>query len=136
VSTGLGSAPSDRGSDFREVASGTLKVVVTEDEALLREMIVRMLRLEGYLVFEFGTADATIETVDRHLRGVDLLISDIHLPQKDGLCLFDTLRQSYPELRAVFVSGDCTFKLPQGASLLSKPFDRQRLLSAVREALQ
>jgi two-component system response regulator GlrR len=80
-------------------------VVVTEDEALLREMIVRMLRLEGYLVFEFGTAEATIETVDRHLRGVDLLISDIHLPQKDGLCLFDTLRQSYPELRAVFVSG-------------------------------
>jgi len=63
---------------------------VTEDEALLREMIVRMLRLEGYLVFEFGTAEATIETVDRHLRGVDLLISDIHLPQKDGYC--DVLR--------------------------------------------
>ncbi|HKT88972.1 MAG TPA: response regulator [Candidatus Sulfotelmatobacter sp.] len=117
-------------------------LLVVDDEKVLREIIAKVLRREGYLILEAATQEAATEAVHRSGRKLDLLISDMTLPgEGGGLRLFEELRESNPELRAIFISGRTLEEvcqdgpLPEGTAFLEKPFENERLVNTVREIL-
>jgi CheY-like chemotaxis protein len=117
--------------------------VVVDDEADLADALARMLRAEGY---EVTTAASGREA--RALlanRDVDLIVSDIRMPEMDGPALFAWLQSERPELaaRVAFVTGDTLgvdavrFLARSGRPVMEKPFTRasvKRLLAEHAEA--
>jgi len=118
-------------------------LLVVDDEKVLREIIAKVLRREGYLVLEAATSDAATDAVYRFGQKLDLLISDMTLPgAAGGLWLFEELRKSNPAIRAIFISGRTLEEicqdapLPKGTSFLEKPFENDAIVEAVREILR
>jgi DNA-binding response OmpR family regulator len=119
------------------------KILIVEDDHQLREMLKQLLEGENYEVIESNDGEAAM----RILQGtkVDLIISDIIMPEKDGVSLIRDLRKNYPELKIIAVSGGSRHIDPQnplriveklGANItLTKPFKLSELLAAVRELL-
>ena len=119
----------------------TPTLLVTDDEDVLRGLLVRILRRSEYQVLDADSAESALDIVQRHDGKVDLLISDIHMRQMDGFHLFEKLRKTNPNIRAIFISGSSSeggspSRLPHATLFLGKPFDAGALLSAVRDALK
>lgn len=124
-----------RGSDGRQNAGEVRQtVLIVEDEDILRELASRVLRQAGYLVLEACRAEDAIEAVRTDVGRLDLLVSDISLPQVSGLLLFEDLRRWNDGLKALFISGYPEEALPSmggipaGAAFLGKPFENRDLL--------
>ena len=129
-------------SESRENArGGVLTLLVVDDEVILRQLAARILRRENYIVLEAGSAGAALEECARG-GPVDMLVSDVNLPDFDGFALLEQLRRNNPALKAVLMSGsslDSNVRrccVPAGTLYLEKPFDPGELVSAVRDAMQ
>jgi CheY-like chemotaxis protein len=82
------------------------RVLVVEDEALIRALIAEELRLEGFSVIEAGRADEAL-TYIKAGEQVDLIFSDIRMPGLlDGLQLAEILRDNYPDIPVILTSGN------------------------------
>jgi CheY-like chemotaxis protein len=82
------------------------RVLVVEDEALIRALIAEELRLEGFSVIEAGRADEAL-TYIKAGEQVDLVFSDIRMPGLlDGLQLAEILRDKYPDIPVILTSGN------------------------------
>jgi len=120
-----------------EDGSGTILIV--EDEASLRALLVDYVRESGYRVLEAASVQDGIATA----RGqkLDLLITDIVMPGGSGHTLASALSATYPGLGIIFMSGYAdNASLREAASLpgvtfVQKPFTLKRLLEKIREAL-
>jgi two-component system cell cycle sensor histidine kinase/response regulator CckA len=118
------------------------RVLVVEDEPLVRQLIVRVLEEEGYRVSEAENGIDALRTVGEHgQEPIDLLVTDIVMPLMSGPLLAEQLTERYPECRVLFVSG-YTAEVPMdgkkregGSKLLQKPFTRESLARTVREVL-
>ncbi|NIV11188.1 MAG: response regulator [Aliifodinibius sp.] len=112
-----------------------------EDDDQLRDMLAQLLEGENYdVITSVNGEDATriLET-----NQVDLIITDIIMPEKDGMKLIMDLRKQYPSLRIIAISGGGRHIAPQnplhiakklGAQyILTKPFELRELLGAVRD---
>ena len=119
-------APSRRGHGQR--------ILVVEDEPGVLDIIERILVADGYQVV---TAASPLEALDKGVSDVDLVLSDVVMPQMSGIDLVVRLRDDVPELRAVFMSGysDVPGGRPEGASFIAKPFTRDDLLQEVARVL-
>ncbi|MDA0746422.1 MAG: response regulator [bacterium] len=115
------------------------RVLVIDDNEMMRQMIRDMLELEGYEVEE---AENGRQGVMRFLQApADLVITDILMPDEDGLEIVRKLRRDYPEVRIIVISGGLEGKIDYlsfakefGADrAIAKPFDSRTLLGAVRE---
>ena len=119
-------------------------ILVVEDEGDIREMIVDVLRDEGFQIVEAASADAAIELLG--LSSLSLLVTDISLPgHLDGIDLALAARKMRPEIPVVFISGrpaklvDAARVLKDHAAFLQKPFTFRALIEdierlATREA--
>jgi two-component system cell cycle sensor histidine kinase/response regulator CckA len=93
-------------------------------------------------VLEAGNGVEAIEVLAKHGGEVDLVVSDVVMPEMDGPALLKELRKRKPELKIVFVSGyaeDAFAKsLPQGEqfAFLPKPFTLKQLVAAVKETMR
>lgn len=85
-------------------ASETIKVLVVDDEHDLADLTTLLLRAYG---FEAVTAYSAIEALRwlEHDSGIDAVLSDIVMPEMDGLELGDAIREKYPQIKVVLVSG-------------------------------
>jgi CheY-like chemotaxis protein len=116
-------------------------VLVVEDNAALRRVVVRQLGELGYRVLEAENAATAIAMMER--QSVDLLLTDIVMPGgTDGVELAAKAQQRWPGIRTVFTSGfpetsrnGATGLLAPDARLLSKPYRKGNLATAVRAAL-
>jgi len=116
-------------------------VLAVEDNAALRRVVVRQLSELGYRVLEAENAAEAIGVMERH--GVDLLLADVVMPGgTDGVELASQVQERWPKIRAVFTSGfpetslsGSVGSLGPGTRLLSKPYRKEDLASAVRAAL-
>src|SRR5215469_2052855 len=117
-------------------------VLVVEDNAALRRVVVRQLGELGYQVVEAGNAAAGLQLLEE--RSIDLLLTDIVMPGGvNGHELARRARQRWPQIKIVFTSGfsearlnsDLSPLLPASTPLLSKPYRKEDLASAAREAL-
>jgi two-component system, response regulator PdtaR len=86
--------------------SRTARILVVEDEVLIRVLIAEQLRLEGFSVIEADRADDAL-TYIKAGEQVDLVFSDIQTPGSlDGLQLAETLREKYPDIPVILTSGN------------------------------
>ncbi|SDY80464.1 Response regulator receiver domain-containing protein [Micromonospora pattaloongensis] len=116
-------------------------VLVVDDEEDLREVMRRMLERRGYRTLT-AAGPAEAEVLCEHHDGViDLLLTDLGMPDASGGDLARTLTRMRPDLRVVFVSG-LPAEVAVGKGLLSiddhlvqKPFTSEALVSAVRDTL-
>jgi two-component system cell cycle sensor histidine kinase/response regulator CckA len=117
-------------------------VLLVEDEEGLRALNARGLKSRGYTVFEAGNGVEAIELIERQGGQVDLVVSDVVMPEMDGPALLKVLRERNPEIKFIFVSGyaeDAFAKhLPDGdrrPNFLAKPFSLKQLVAAVKDAM-
>ncbi|MBI4957764.1 MAG: response regulator [Myxococcales bacterium] len=119
---------------------GSERILVVEDEPALRNVFVRSLRQAGYEVLEASNgADALLKVAS--LQGeLDLLITDVVMPQMGGRELADKLRARQPSLRVLYLSGYTENAIVHHGVLdavdfLQKPFVPNELLRRVRDVL-
>jgi two-component system cell cycle sensor histidine kinase/response regulator CckA len=116
-------------------------VLLVEDEEAVRRGGKRMLETRGYTVHEAGSGTEALEILEELDGKVDIVVSDVVMPEMDGPTLLTELRKTYPDMKFIFVSGyaEDAFarNLPADAKFgfLPKPFSLKQLAVAVREML-
>ena len=121
--------------------TGAGRVLLVEDEDVVRNFAARALSRQGYEVLEAGTGVEALEIMQREQRRVDLVVSDVIMPEMDGPTLLKELRKTKPDLKFIFVSGypDDAFRKSlddgQDYAFLPKPFTLPQLAAKVKEEL-
>jgi two-component system, cell cycle sensor histidine kinase and response regulator CckA len=121
--------------------TGEGTVLLVEDEESLRALNARGLASRGYTVLEAGNGVEAIDVLERSGRPVDLVVSDVVMPEMDGPTLARELRNRNPDLKIIFVSGyaEDAFQKhlaePGQFAFLAKPFTLKQLVAAVKETL-
>ena len=132
-------APSD--SKPRTDLTGQGTILLVEDEEGLRSLNARGLRSRGYSVIEASNGIEALEALEEKDGAVDLVVSDVVMPEMDGPTLLKSMRERNPDLKIIFVSGyaeDAFEKsLPknQQFAFLPKPFTLSQLVAAVKETM-
>jgi two-component system, cell cycle sensor histidine kinase and response regulator CckA len=101
----------------------------------------RALRRQGYSVLEAGNGLEALDVKAGHSGPIDLVVSDVVMPEMDGPTLLKELRKDNPDLKFIFMSGytdDALSTLENGEefSFLPKPFQLAELVSKVKEVIQ
>ena len=118
-------------------------ILIIEDDADLRNLLIRLLEREKYHILEAGNGREAIEILG-HSKP-DLVITDIIMPDEDGIGTINTLRRQYPEIKIIAISGGgrmgsedyLKFARLLGAhASFSKPFDNKALLIKIKELLK
>ncbi|QCO06412.1 response regulator [Azospirillum argentinense] len=109
-----------------------LRVLVVEDDALIRLVTVEMLTGLGHSVVEAGNAEEALSIAEA--QPVDALLTDISLPGQSGEQLAAALRKRHPALPVVFASG--ADRAPPGGVHLPKPYDDAALAEALDKAVK
>jgi two-component system, cell cycle sensor histidine kinase and response regulator CckA len=119
---------------------GTETLLLVEDEPVVRELEVCVLREQGYRVLEAVDGQEALEMLRGPLDPVpDLLVTDLAMPRLDGRALADLVRRHFPGMRILCISGDAggAGELQVAATaLLHKPFTMEELTGKVREVLE
>jgi two-component system cell cycle sensor histidine kinase/response regulator CckA len=121
--------------------TGEGTILLVEDEEGLRALNARGLTSRGYTVLEAGNGVEAIDVLEKSDKPVDLVVSDVVMPEMDGPTLARELRIRNPGLKIIFVSGyaeDAFQKsLPEHGqfAFLPKPFTLKQLVAAVKEML-
>ncbi|MGC1779182.1 MAG: response regulator [Xanthobacteraceae bacterium] len=122
--------------------TGEGTILLVEDEEGLRQLNARGLASRGYTVLEAANGVEAIEVLERHQGDIDLVVSDVVMPEMDGPTLLRELRSRNPSLKIIFVSGyaeDAFQKhLPADGSqfaFLAKPFTLKQLVNEVKETM-
>jgi two-component system, cell cycle sensor histidine kinase and response regulator CckA len=116
-------------------------ILLVEDEEGLRVLNARGLTSRGYTVMEAGNGVEAIEVLERHGGDIDLVVSDVMMPEMDGPTLFKELRKRHPDIKMIFVSGyaeDAFQKSlpdPEKYDFLAKPFTLKQLVAQVKETM-
>jgi CheY-like chemotaxis protein len=115
-------------------------ILVVEDEELVRRLVIKLLRREGYEVLGAANAGEALLIAEQHHK-IDLLLTDVVMPIMNGRQLAERLRAMVPGLRVVFMSGyhdDEVLREMTAASdvmHLQKPVPRDVLVEKLREML-
>lgn len=111
------------------------KVLVAEDEPLLRMLAIEMLEDAGHDVVDFGNAAEAIAYCDDRTHDIDAIVTDINMPgDLDGLDLARHVRATRPEAHVVVTSGRYGAVPPPGiagTTFLRKPWTCDRLVDAI-----
>jgi two-component system cell cycle sensor histidine kinase/response regulator CckA len=122
--------------------SGSARVLLVEDEDAVRMGSVRALASRGYEVHEASSGVEALEVFEELNGEVDIVVSDVVMPEMDGPTLLGELRKTHPDIKFIFVSGyaeDAFAKnLPADAQFgfLPKPFSLKQLATIVKEMLE
>ncbi len=109
------------------------KVLLVEDDALIRMVATAMLEDEGYQVEEAGTGAQALATLAADTR-ISLMIVDLGLPDMSGVDVVVRARQARPGIRVIIASGGAADPNLADVVLLPKPYDNATLTAAVRRA--
>ena len=118
------------------------RILIIDDEPQIRSMLRLMLERDGYEVVE---APDGIEGISAYRqKPADLIITDLIMPNKDGIGMIIDLQKEFPDVKIIAMSGGGLNK-PEGylkgaqklgaASTLTKPIDREEMLRAIKDAL-
>ncbi|MEO7166517.1 MAG: ATP-binding protein, partial [Chthoniobacterales bacterium] len=126
----------------RKPLNGTETILVLEDEVSVRHLSVRVLRSFGYEVLEAAHGDDAKRLItERGSSKIDLLLTDMVMPEMSGRLFADWLREASPSTKVIFISGYLEESLhphdrrDPGMCFLAKPFSADQLAAKVRDAL-
>jgi PAS domain S-box-containing protein len=117
-------------------------VLVVEDDEQLRRLTHRALAGQGYTVLEADRGNTAVDVARRHKGQIDLLLTDVVMPDTNGRKLAEAIRAARPGLRVLYMSGypDGAIAshgmLEPGVSYLAKPFTTEAVVRKVREVLE
>jgi two-component system cell cycle sensor histidine kinase/response regulator CckA len=140
--TGDAAPVSAKATDFARDLSGSATVLLVEDEDAVRMGGMRALTSRGYTVHEASSGVEALEIYNQLGGQIDIVVSDVVMPEMDGPTLLGELRKIKPDIKFVFVSGyaeDAFAKnLPADAKFgfLPKPFSLKQLATVVKEVLE
>ena len=115
-------------------------IAVIDDEAPVRTMLGRVLRLDGYQVALFASGDAFLASLAG--QPPTCVVLDVHMPRLSGFDVLSRLRATGAQIPAIFITASDDPSLDQtvaeagGVALLRKPFASKDLLSAIRTAIR
>jgi CheY-like chemotaxis protein len=121
---------------------GSETLLLVEDEATVRSSVRRLLEWHGYRVIEAGNGREALRIYEDNPEAIDLVLTDLVMPEMGGHELVEQLRIMNPALRAVFMSGYTERPLANDTSMhpatgfVEKPFTVDTLMRRLREALE
>ncbi|MFA5958485.1 response regulator [Hyphomicrobium sp.] len=120
--------------------TGTGRVLLVEDEVEVRQFAVRALKRQGYQVIEAADGLEALDLMAENEGKIDIVVSDVVMPEMDGPALFKELRKRNPSIKVIFVSGypNEAFRESMGSddfAFLPKPFSLPQLAAKVKEEL-
>jgi two-component system cell cycle sensor histidine kinase/response regulator CckA len=121
---------------------GTGTVMVVEDDRMVRDMTVAMLESVGYKVLPAETPQDALEFCQKSSTPIDLLITDVVMPELSGAELRDKIIKLRPGIKVLFISGYARDiiahhgVLDEGINFVRKPFSMNDLAIAVRNVIQ
>lgn len=124
-----------------ESLHGTEDILVVEDEKEVRYITVQMLKMYGYQVEEAENGKEAYDKCEERSNPYDLIISDVIMPKMGGAELVERLRDLWPELRVLFISGYANSRMTDlhvdnvSTASLQKPFEPNVFLKTVRHLL-
>ncbi len=116
-------------------------ILVVEDDASVRKVIVAMLGRLGYRVFQAEDGGVALDLLRHSTDSFHLLLTDITLPGIGGPELADQVRKQWPGIKVIFATGHTDHATLQdglarhAAIAIQKPFTKETLARAIREAL-
>jgi len=120
---------------------GNETVLLCEDDVEVRRLTRHMLEARGYQVLEGQTSRHAVEISSSRADPIDLVLTDVVMPELNGQQVAEQVREQHPESRVLFMSGytanvisQCG-GLPEEAIFMAKPFTSSQLLARVREVL-
>jgi len=121
--------------------TGHERILLVEDEDTVRSFSARALRTTGYEVFEADSGEQALEVLEDIDHKIDLMISDVVMPEMDGPALLIKVRERLPDLKVIFVSGYAEESVrqdiadDQSVEFLAKPYSLDQINSKVKEVL-
>ena len=115
-------------------------VLVVEDEPVVRDVTTRLLERAGYKVVVVGDGAEAVAALEKMTETIDVLVTDVIMPNMSGIALGDWVLDAYPRIGVVLLSGytaetlDLDRIAQRGAVFVSKPFTALQLLQAVEHA--
>lgn len=131
--------PSDR-AEIGAVFGGNETILLVEDQTEVRNLAARILQQQGYHLLVAAHPEEALVLSEQ--TPIDLLITDVILPQMNGRDLADRLIQAHPEMKALYISGYTDKAMAQhgvletGTNFLQKPFSPAALSRKVRAVLE
>ncbi len=120
---------------------GRETILLVEDELPVLKMTTMMLELQGYTVLAASGPAEAVRLAEECGRRIDLLITDVIMPEMNGKELAEKLAPLHPEMKQLFMSGYTANViahrgvLDEGVDFIEKPFTTQRLIASVQTAL-
>ncbi|MCJ2050802.1 response regulator, partial [Methylobacterium sp. J-070] len=135
--------PADRPAPRKPAAdhTGQGTILLVEDEDPVRAVNSRALSARGYTVLEAASGLEALAIVREGAQPIDLVVSDVVMPEMDGPTLLREVRKHQPDLKVIFVSGyaEDAFRknLPEGETFnfLPKPFSLKQLVETVKKTM-
>jgi two-component system cell cycle sensor histidine kinase/response regulator CckA len=121
--------------------TGTGTILLVEDEEGLRALNARGLQSRGYTVIEAGNGVEALQELEKQGGEIDLVVSDVVMPEMDGPTLMKELKKRNPDIKIIFVSGyaedafDKSLPDPTQFNFLAKPFTLKQLVKVVKETM-
>ncbi len=123
------------------IPRGNETILVVEDEVTVRRLMARLLRIQNYQVHEASNATEALDLLRKHAGKVTLMITDVVMPDMNGVALAERARVQLPKLKVLYASGYRDGELRRlgmpdlGLAFLQKPFTTFDLATKVRETL-
>jgi PAS domain S-box-containing protein len=120
---------------------GAETILVVEDNEMAREVACSILVQLGYTVFSATGGNDALSFLDGYREPVNLLLTDVVMPDMDGKTLFEKVSRLLPDIRVLFMSGYAMNTishhgvLDEGVYFIQKPFSIEALATRVREVL-
>jgi two-component system cell cycle response regulator CpdR len=117
------------------------KILVAEDDAAIRDLVVRSLNEDGHELTVTADGVAALEALKRHNGEFDLLLTDVMMPEVDGIALALAAGRDHPDIAIMLMTGfadqrERTHGLDALVhDVIAKPFSVDQIKGAVREAL-
>ena len=127
--------------DSPEDFSGSGKILVVDDEPVVRDIAYKMLTRNGYEVLQAASGEEALTVYQERAQEIDLILLDLGMPGMGGKACLKELRQVDPDARVLIASGYIQYELTDeleslGAmGMVSKPYRKADILKAVKEAL-
>ncbi len=129
----------ERGTGGRPTGTSMIRILLAEDDDSMREYLERALTKVGYAVTAVDRGTSALPLIERE--SFDLLLTDIVMPEMDGIELAQRAAVIAPQMRVMFITGFAAValkggKAPTNAKILSKPFHLRDLVAEVDRMFQ
>lgn len=127
----------------QEAAAGTLTVLCVDDEANILSALKRLFRLAGYRILTATSGQEGLSIVEQEGGSVDLILSDMRMPEMDGAAFLAAVRSRWPDIPRILLTGYADMESTVAAinegqiyRYISKPWNDSEVLLIARDALE